>query len=74
MNFAEDLNATQSHLIHEYRKRSLLIDSDITYIKDGETLTAHVLGISSDGGLEIINQLGFKETLRSGEVNTIRRN
>lgn len=74
MNFAEDLNATQSHLIHEYRKRSLLLDSDITYIKDGETLTAHVLGISSDGGLEIINQLGFKETLRSGEVNTIRRN
>ena len=74
MNFAEDLNSTQSDLIDEYRKRSLLINQDITYIKDGETLTAHVLGISSDGGLEIINQFGIQETLRSGEVNTIRRN
>lgn len=69
--FAEDL--TQPLIIREYRARSLLINQDITYIKNNETLTGHVTGISSDGGLEIINQLGKKETLRSGEVNTIRR-
>lgn len=73
MNFAQDLNSTHSDLIHEYRKRSILINSDITYIKDNETLTAHVTGIDDNGGLEIINQSGVKEILRSGEVNTIRR-
>ena len=73
MSFAEDLNSTQALLIQEYRKHSLLINQDITYVKDNMTLTAHVLGVSDDGGLEIINQLGIKETLRSGEVNTIRR-
>ena len=73
MGFAEDLNSTQAALIQEYRKRSILINQDITYIQDNKTLTAHVTGISDDGGLEIINQLGIKETLRSGEVNTIRR-
>jgi len=71
MDFAEDL--TQPFIIHEYRKRSILINQDITYMKDSETFTGHVTGISGDGGLEIINQSGIKETLRSGEVNTIRR-
>ena len=71
MNFAEDL--TQPVIIQEYRKRSILINHDITYIKNNETLTARVTGIDDNGGLEIINQLGIKEILRSGEVNTIRR-
>ena len=71
MNFAEDLSRPE--LIQEYRKRSILLNQDITYIKDGKTQTAHVTGISSDGGLEIINQSGLNEILRSGEVNTIRR-
>ena len=71
MDFAEDL--TQPFIIQEYRKRSVLINQDITYMKDNEIFTGHVTGISDDGGLEIINQSGIKETLRSGEVNTIRR-
>ena len=71
MDFAEDL--TQPFIIQEYRKRSILINQDITYMKNNETFTGHVTGISTDGGLEIVNQSGIKETLRSGEVNTIRR-
>ena len=71
MDFAKNL--TQPFIIQEYRKRSVLINQDITYMKDNEIFTGHVTGISDDGGLEIINQSGIKETLRSGEVNTIRR-
>lgn len=72
MQFAENLNSQE--IINSYRERSILTGKNITYIKDGEKLNAHVSGIDDEGGLIIINESGNKEILRSGEVFTIREN
>ncbi len=71
MYFSMNLDSTE--LIGEYRKRSILIGEDINYMKGDEKYKAHVTGIDNSGGLEIINEKGEKEILRSGEVFMIRK-
>ena len=72
MNFAEDLSSPD--LIKAYRERSLLKRGEkITYMKDGEKLSATVKSIDDSGGLVIKNKSGIEETLRSGEVSTVRK-
>ena len=72
MDFAEDLGSPD--LIKAYRERSLLKRGDkITYVRDGEQLSATVRGIDDTGGLAVKNKDGSEEILRSGEVNTVRK-
>ena len=72
MQFADNLNSQE--IINSYREHSILTGKNITYIKDGQKLNAHVSGIDDEGGLIIINESGNQEILRSGEVFTIREN
>lgn len=70
MEFSKKLDSHE--LIEAYKKRSMLIGEDINYMKNDVKNRAHVIGIDDTGGLEIINEEGKKEVLRSGEVFTIR--
>lgn len=71
MSFADGLDNPQ--LINAYRKRSILTGQDITYMKDDRIHYAHVEGIDDSGGLMILNDEGVNETLRSGEVFSVRK-
>ena len=72
MNFAENLSSPD--LIDAYRERSLLKRGEkITYMKDGEKLSATVKSIDDSGGLVIKTKSGVEETLRSGEVHSVRK-
>ena len=70
MDFSENLDDPK--LIEEYRKRSILTGKNISYMRYNKKYLAKVLGIDDLGGLEIQNQDGNKEILRSGEVFMIR--
>ena len=70
MSFADNLDDPK--LINAYRERSMLIDEDITYMKDDAQHSGHVERIDDRGGLVIVNDDGEIETLRSGEVFMIR--
>ena len=72
INYAEDLSNPE--IINFYRDRSFLIGHDITYMKNNLQSFGHVISIDEYGGLEIINNSGEKEILRSGEVFTVRKN
>ena len=71
MSFADDLDNPE--IINAYRKRSILTGQDITYMKDDRIHYAHVIGIDDSGGLMILNDEGVNETLRSGEVFSVRK-
>ena len=71
MTFADNLNDPK--LIEAYRERSMLIGEDITYMCRDIQHTGHVEGIDDRGGLLIVNDEGKTETLRSGEVFTVRK-
>ena len=71
MDFADNLNS--SELIALYRERSMLIDKDITYMKNETNHSGHVERIDDRGRLVILNDEGEIETLSSGEVFMIRK-
>ena len=54
--------------LEEYRKYSYLDGKTVTYIKDGKTHTAKVLGIGKDAEL-IVKERHRKERLKNGEVD-----
>lgn len=70
MDMAENLNDPE--MIKSYRERSMLTGKNITYMKNNESHSAKVEGIDDLGGLEIINDKGEREILRSGEVFMVR--
>ena len=70
MTFAENLNDPQ--IISEYRRRSILMGREISFMKGDKKCYGHVQWIDESGGLMILNQSGEIETLRSGEVFMIR--
>ena len=72
MKFAENLSSQE--IINSYRERSILTGKNISYIKVGVKLNAHVSGIDDEGGLIIINESENQEILRSGEIFTVREN
>ena len=55
--------------IEEYRERSLMIDREVSFVRDGETVTATVLGIDDTGGLILRHADGGTTVLRCGEVS-----
>ena len=71
MDFAENLDSPE--LIDAYRKRSILLGQDITYMQNDVKCRGHVEGIDDAGGLVILNEAGERETLRSGEVFMVRQ-
>ena len=72
MDMAENLNDPE--IIKSYRERSMFTGKNISYMKNNEKYFAKVEGIDDFGGLEIINDKGEKEILRSGEVFMVREN
>lgn len=54
--------------IAEYRERSLMPGREVSFVRDGETITATVLGIDDAGGL-ILRHAGGEMVLRCGEVS-----
>lgn len=70
MAFAENLD--DPTILREYRERSVLTGREISYMKGETRMTGHVLGIDDEGGLVVRDEKGNTETLRSGEVSTIR--
>ena len=61
-------NLPADKIISEYKKRSLMIGKEISYIKDGKEMQATVTDIDNLGRLTVINSLGKTETLSSGEI------
>ena len=62
----------QNDFFDGYLSRSFLIGEDVTYIRDGVTLTARVKGIDRSYSLIVEDSEGEKR-LFSGEVNTVRK-
>ena len=60
--------------IEEYRKASILIGEDISYVENDEKKSAHVIDIDNEAGLVVKEPDGNVLTLRNGEVFTIRIN
>ncbi|MBQ7150872.1 MAG: biotin--[Synergistaceae bacterium] len=72
LDFADDL--TNPEIINYYRQHSMLTGKKISYVKENLKHFATVTGIDDSGGLEILNEAGQKEILKSGEVSLIRSN
>ncbi len=60
----------QRSFIEEYKKFSLVLNKEITYIENNETKTAKAIDIDNNGGLIIQTENGVK-TLCTGEI-TVR--
>ena len=54
--------------IEEYRERSLMVGREVSFLRDGVSQTATVLGIDDEGGL-ILRHAGGETVLRCGEVS-----
>ena len=76
LNFAENIESRE--FIQDYRKRSMVIGKNVKVYKgvysiapekELEGISAKVLGIDDDGGLEVIYTDGKRETLTSGEIS-----
>lgn len=52
-----------------YRRHSMVLGKDITYIKNGEAHAAHALDIDENGGLLVEHPDGTRLTLQSGEIS-----
>ncbi len=58
-----------SSFIDLYRKYSIVLSKDITYIKNGETRFGRVLSITDSGALLVKREDGEEEILDSGEIS-----
>ena len=52
-----------------YRARSVVIGRDITYVKNGISVSARAIGVEQDGGLLVINENNERSVLKSGEIS-----
>lgn len=64
-------NVANRSFMEEYRKRSMVLDKNITCYDGRDIYPAHAIDIEEDGGLVIITDAGERRTLHSGEI-TIR--
>lgn len=60
-------------IIDEYRKRSLMLGKNISFMRGSETRNASVTGISDSGGLLVRLDSGEDTELQSGEVTIVSR-
>ncbi len=58
-----------SSFMEDYRKFSLVLDEDITYIKNGEAYFGRAIEILDSGALLVLKEDGTKEILDSGEIS-----
>ena len=58
-------------IIDEYRKRSLMLGKDISFMRGSEHQNARVTGISDFGGLLVCTDSGEDIELQSGEVTIV---
>ncbi len=52
-----------------YRKHSLVIGKDITFVRNNVDYTAHAVTIHDDGGLEVVTENAEVVILNSGEIS-----
>ena len=74
LNAVEDMYfppRTDEDFLALYRSRSVILDRDIRFLRDGKWYNAHADGIGSDGALLVTLENGEKTKLASGEV-TVR--
>lgn len=60
---------SQDKLIPEYKKRSLVLGKNISFVKDGKTCHGTAVDINNDGNLVVDLDTGSRITLFSGEVS-----
>ncbi|MEI7884991.1 MAG: biotin--[acetyl-CoA-carboxylase] ligase [Clostridia bacterium] len=70
--FALITNLQPEYFMEEYKSLSLVLNSDISYVLNGQEFSARAIDIAQDGGLIIENLQGVQSTLQAGEI-TIRR-
>ena len=64
----------KASFIDDYRKFSLVLDKEITYIKNGETNFGRATEILDSGALLVVKEDGTKEILDSGEITLRLKN
>lgn len=67
--FYEIYNNPSSPYMEEYKSRSLILEKEIYYIKNGHKYYATALDFTDNGGLIVKNDNGTVETLTSGEIS-----
>ncbi len=55
--------------MEEYRKRSLVLGNEISFLRNGTEYRARALAIHDDGGLEVLTENGETLILNSGEIS-----
>ena len=55
--------------INEYKKRSIVLDKDIIFIRNGVSTKAHAIDIQDDGSLVVEKENGEITILNSGEIS-----
>ena len=60
----------KEEVINSYKKHSLLLGKEISFIQDGKTVTATATDINTDGNLICVS-LGKSYTLTAGEISII---
>lgn len=63
-----------SSFMEDYRKFSLVLDEEISYIKNGETYIGKAIEILDSGALLVLKDDGTKEILDSGEITLRLKN
>ncbi|MBE6048943.1 MAG: biotin--[acetyl-CoA-carboxylase] ligase [Clostridium sp.] len=62
-------NLKQHDFINEYKRRSIVLDKDIIFIKNGISIKGHAIDIQNDGSLVVKKENGELEILNSGEIS-----
>lgn len=62
-------NLSDSRLIEEYKKRSLLLGKEVSYCRNGQSHTGTAHDINAKGNLLVRHDSGDISVLRSGEVS-----
>lgn len=56
------------NLIEDYRKKSILINNEILYLKNNKEYSATVIDINDNGNLVVLNENKDEEIIHSGEI------
>lgn len=67
LNIIENIN--DKGYLQEYREHSLVLGKEIIYYKNNKAHKAKATSIDKFGGLEVLNENGTTEVLRSGEIS-----
>lgn len=62
-------NLKEHNFIDEYKKRSIVLDKDIVFIRNGISTKAHAIDIKNDGSLVVKKENGEIIILNSGEIS-----